>query len=351
MTTLVALAVCGAFPQGADYSSGLRYLRLRVRSGEYHAALWYPSEAPEHPHLYPTSARPGRELRGRCAFEAGPAEGRFPLVLFFHDYGGGALGNSFLCEHLARNGFVVFSPDFHDLAPPFYLRTVASSRIEGEAVPFLRVAATVAILAREMNSDRDRFFRWIESCRLGPAKALLGELEREDSIRRMVDWEKVGVAGHSMGAITGWGLCGAHAGFERDGRIRALVSLSGGPYPFEEGVAKVKLPVMVVYGDNDPPMNRRCPRSLGYERARAPRYLLVLQGTNHLTFANPIAVDANAAAGFDERRVTIRDYTTAFFRRHVLGLSSETLDRAPSSSAVYAHELPEKAEVRWELAQ
>jgi len=177
------------------------------------------------------------------------------------------------------------------------------------------------------------------------------ELEKMTLARGMIDWEKVGVAGHSMGAITSWGLAGAHAGFKREEGIRAIVSLSGGPYPFEEGVGQVKVPVMVMYGDNDPPMNRLCPRSLGYERARAPRYLLVLQETNHLTFANPVARDAGAAAELDERRSAISEYTTAFFERHLLGLPGETLDRAPSVSTVYAYELPGKPEVRWELAQ
>jgi predicted dienelactone hydrolase len=140
------------------------------------------------------------------------------------------------------------------------------------------------------------------TARVADAKFVLDELTRRraetvDGGCRLarLDTDKVGVAGHSFGAVTTQALAGqrfANNGSVADPRIRAAIAFSPSPsahLPDAESFGKIELPFMSITGtaDTTPMLARTTAEDRKRPYAAMPpgaKFLLVFGGADHSIF-------------------------------------------------------------------
>ncbi|MFM7272073.1 MAG: alpha/beta hydrolase family protein [Actinomycetes bacterium] len=160
---------------------------------------WYPIDPARAttPTVY--GLLPGTGFTSAGAFEAPPADGRWPLVLFSHGRTGTRIAYTLLCEAIASTGCVVVSADH----PGDTLIDFA-----------LEIAVDDATNERQRVDD----LRLVLDAALGAVDGIPAE------VRAAIDPTRVAAAGHSYGGYTALGLAaGAHGA--PDARVRAVVGL------------------------------------------------------------------------------------------------------------------------------
>lgn len=208
--------------------------------------IWYPASS---------DARAPDETRDAPSFVD---DGPYPLIVFAHGFSASRAQSAQYTRHLASRGYVVASPDF------------PSSKGDAPGGPRLRGVieqpADVSFIIDELES-RDGEAGWL--------------------LAGAIDFERIGMTGHSLGGLT---TLLATYGPARDERIDASLPISP-PACFigESLVGDVTTPVMVVGGSEeiivDPTWIRRA-----YDIAHAPRYWVEVGGADHIKFAD---VDIN----------------------------------------------------------
>lgn len=211
-----------------------------------------------------------------------PAQTRAaPVVLFSHGLGGSREGSVFLGAHWAARGYVaVFlqhpgSDTTVWQGRPLNRRMDAMQQAAGPANFMLRVKDVPAVL--------DQLERWNTTA----GHPLAGRL----------DLKRVGMSGHSFGAITTQALSGQAFGAASlsfaDARIQAAIALSpssprlGSP---QQAFGRVKIPWLLMTGTED--ISRIGEADLKSRRAVFPalppggKYELVLEGAEHSAFAD-----------------------------------------------------------------
>lgn len=210
-----------------------------------------------------------------------PAQaGTSPVILFSHGLGGSREGNRFLGEHWARRGYVALF-----LQHPGSDGTVWKEVPQAERFAALKSAASLENFVRRVDHVRtvlDTLARW----NVEPKHALLGRL----------DLARVGMSGHSFGAVTTQAISGQVFPIGRDfaePRIKAAMALS--PSVPRRGDAKrafanVKVPWLLITGTADDSLiGEQTPASrLGVYPAlpAGQKYELVLDGAEHSAFTD-----------------------------------------------------------------
>ena len=182
--------------------------------------------------------------------------GPWPLVVFAHGYRIGPEPYAQLCQRWAMAGYVVAAPAF-----PLTDAAVAGSALDEADI-----------------NQQPGDVSFVVTALLAGASPLAGR----------IDPTRVGVAGHSDGGETALAV-----GFDRqraDPRVRAVIALSVQPLPpSATGLAagspaqpaRPAVALLVAQGDRDT-IN---PPALGlatYQRAAPPRWLVRLDGADHL---------------------------------------------------------------------
>jgi len=265
---------------------------------------------PERQDLVVRDEKRAREIpiRVYLPMEKSPA----PVVLFSHGLGGTREGCAYLGEHWARRGYVaVFlqhpkSDDGVWNDKPVAQRMAAMRQAAGLENFRLRVQDVPTVL--------DRLQAWNKA----DSHPLAGRL----------DLKKVGMSGHSFGAVTTQAVSGqampVGKGFT-DSRIRAAVLMSpSGPRrgDVRQAFGEVKVPWMLLTGtkDNAVITDVDAKSRLGVFPALPPggKYELVLDGAEHSAFSD------RALPGDTEKRSpnhhrAILAVTTAFWDAHLRG--------------------------------
>jgi dienelactone hydrolase len=205
--------------------------------------------------LYPASGPAG----GPVTPGARPAhaEHGFPLIVFSHGFTASGPVYQGLLALLARAGYVVAAPTF----PLSNLNAPGGPTI----VDYLHQPGDVSfVISRMLDLDR----------------------HDADGLRHAIDRHHVGVAGHSLGAITT--LLVATNTCCQDHRIDAAVAFSGLELGVRGGVffGKPTPPLMLVHGDAD----RTVPYGGSvstYAQSPAPKAFLTLVGAPHTPFVAP----------------------------------------------------------------
>ena len=242
------------------------------------------------------------------------ANEKFPVVLFSHGKGGIRMQSTFFTVQLASHGFIVVAPDH-----------------EGDTLRHLLDEGDIVI-----SSTADSFFD-----RPLDISFLLNELEKptDNPLFSMMDLEKVGVSGHSFGALTAF----RSAGF--DARIDAVlahtpVGIGLVELGLEVPVEDFGIPVMIQAGG----MDRTLPADMHavsvWEDMQAPAYYLMLNQAGHFTFSDLCILDVETidaaleeidasnvlTDGCGEDNISparafpaIRHYSIAFFNRWLRG--------------------------------
>ena len=182
-----------------------------------------------------------------------------------------------LTEELARNGYVVAAPDHADATLCHTITPVPGSANTVQP-------SQPGILAPEAWSDNSRRDRQED------IEAILDALLADAEFRSVIDPQRLGLAGHSLGPYTVIGISGGWPSW-RDARVRAVLALSPYVMPFQvkQTLRDIQIPVMFMYqgGTLDVGITAFLQGPKGaYAAAHSPAYFVVLQGAGHFAWVN-----------------------------------------------------------------
>lgn len=222
------------------------------------------------------------------AGEAGPA----PVIVFSHGVGGSRAGYAYLGQHWAGQGYVCV-----------HLEHLGTNAAVWQTARDPKAALRAAAIDPQNVFDRvldvrfaiDQLERFAQGPGLGPT----------------LDLERIGAAGHSMGAYTTLGAAGEilpdAEGREHslaDARIKAVVAMSPSAPRSKERLDAifrgVRVPVLHLTGTRDESpigLTRAAERRTAFDHiAGVEQYLVVLRDGDHMTFAD-LKRGATAARG------------------------------------------------------
>ncbi|MDD5222967.1 MAG: dienelactone hydrolase family protein [bacterium] len=200
--------------------------------------------------------------------EAGKPNGPYPLIIFTHGFMAFRTQSTRLTKNLASHGYFVVSPDF----PLSGMAGYTYNRGGPDIGDVINQPGDVSFLI-------DTF--------LGYSKTAGNEFEG------MIDPEKIGITGHSLGGLT---TILSSEGIKADPRIKAAIPLSPIAcflepeyYTFGQHV-----PVMVMTGTKDLITPFDSNATLTYENLKPPKYLVGIKGGTHVGFID-LDVEERAA--------------------------------------------------------
>ena len=263
-----------------------------------------------------TDPRSGRRIKLRIRLPEG--NGRAALLLYSPGLGSGISNGAAWCEAWARAGFVVVT-----MAHPVTDDSIWDAS-RGSLSDTLNRALAGGQYAARVADTHFVIGRCLDEAGLG--------------IASRIDPERIGVAGHSYGAITVQALAVEAAKAKGSGRIRAVIALSPGVISAANAgaMAGARIPFLCVTGDQDNTVTfskgghaRRLGVPLANRLAvynalpRGQRELLVLARADHMTFAGePIdgrlfSRDVPAKAENESAWARVSAATTAFWHYHL----------------------------------
>lgn len=280
------------------------------------------------------------------------SEAPYPLIVYHHGYGGHTGVHLALIEELASHGFVVASvahsyesaflhgPDgelvsFSPENPAYVGRLEEAHGDRQEALKDAIIGAkSVEEQARAYRNLLDASPRHQESTRMWAADGgfivdRLAELsDREGVLAGMIDDERVGVIGHSLGGAT------AGQSAATDSRVLAAVDMDG--FMFGDLLEQPTDAALMLLSARRPGTGvGGSALTVFRDRSEGPAYLLVIDGFEHASFTDlPLFSSVWPGEGGDSngaRAVEIqRDYVREFFGRYLQGTNAPLLD-GPSS--------------------
>jgi hypothetical protein len=291
-----------------------------------------PAEAPQPPHAAHGAPPPWEDrvlidpgtrrrirlrLRLPAAGQSGTAGTLRPLIVYSPGLGSGLSNGAAWCEAWRQAGFVVATLAHPGMDDGLWDTSRGSLR-----------ANLAAALAAAQYAHR------VSDCRYA-----IGQCLTAMGLDGTIDPERIGIAGHSFGALTVQALAGAGRRGQDGFTIAGAIALSPGASPASLGaVGGIRMPFFCVTGDRDGTVTfgrgaeaRQLGMPLPYRLAvyrhlpAGAKQLLVLAGADHMTFAGERVsaarfsrdVDASDAASARAwRRVSL---ATTLFWHYYLG--------------------------------
>jgi predicted dienelactone hydrolase len=236
-----------------------------------------------------------------------------PVILFSHGLGGSRNGNTFLGQHWAGRGYVVVF-----LQHPGSDSSVWRGKPLSERMSSLVKAASLKNFvrrARDVHAVLDALRSW--------------NSDPKSRLSNRMDLERIGMSGHSFGAITTEAVSGETFPVLRtkltDSRIKAAIAfspsapLTGTP---EAHFSSVKIPWLLMTGTkDDSPLGRIDARSRleVYPALKgAPKYEVVLNNAEHSAFIDHVLPGDKEPRNPNHHRVMLA-LTTAFWDAYLRG--------------------------------
>ena len=349
-------------PDGPDHV-GVRVMKAEIDGRTAPFLVWYPSDQKDGvPYRY------GTKISLQAVLDAPPdrAGAPYPLVLFSHGMGGCAAQHVFINENLASHGYVVVAPDHRESAMCHINggAEISAARLTWSVLSHnFDLSGVVMDLFGDMmkNIGYDFTYRAREA-----AAAIDRALEwnqRPDSfLKGMIDPNRIGMSGHSLGGFTTLLVGGmpfycnpepppaSECSFQniglrnipnaccldyarkmqpfqyRDERVKAIFVMSPAVlFPeLERASAALKVPIMLVNGDDkrfEVPLE---PIQTIYNHAPQPKYLIVLKDTDHMTAADSTLAVSLAGfilpgfrSNFEKKAEAYNQYCVAFFNKYL----------------------------------
>jgi predicted dienelactone hydrolase len=324
-------------------------------------SIWYPTNGPEKEYSYMGSWR--KSFKGKVSLDAAPIEHSrpFPVLLYITGLYGGGASSSFLAEYLARHGYVVVGPDFNDTKPPTYKDQVAWNRLR-KGNTFKNIWEPLKLgreFFKDMEHDPGRLINYLDTRRISQALFIIEQIvklsDAKDSFfYRLIDKEQIGLCGHSLGGVTVLAMIGCDPEKKYySSRVKAALLLSPGVYPFEKALTNIRVPMMVMVGEDDPPNlgPSDVPRQTVYFKGPPPKYLCIIKGGEHLDFTNDVCGNTllDECVRTKEKAEVICSYGLAFldkYLRHSDSTSAQ-LDKMDKGLVYYAKEIQTGKAQEW----
>ncbi len=248
---------------------------------------------------------------GRVAFYWAPSASTtdntplHPLIIFSHGFSGGFGGFCISESHslpqiLADNGYWVFAPDHKD-----------SHCLSGIHPPRPDNFGTPGTWTDKSFEDRK-----------DDIVALINTLKASPRFNGLIDFNRMGLAGFSLGGYTVLGMSGGWQRWKTPG-IKAVAAIGSPTQGFHEhgNVTNINVPVMFQDGARD---NNEYVKMHGgtYDLAAPPKYYIEIQGADHLDLNNP-RFPLHAIVG---------EYVVAFFDHYIKGDAPSPILTNPVSS-------------------
>ncbi len=355
-------------PPDGPYAVGVTVEHVEFEGRDIRIIAWYPSQkAGGGGHKFEEG------LRGSAVLDAEPdRSGKpYPLLLFSHGLGGRADQSVYYCQNLASFGYVVVSCDHKDadmvmesLSMKNILRFLRRMpEVEKEAFGMVFTITAFSDYFNDINFDLS--YRPIEASFVID-KALEWNSDQGFRLNGMMDPERIGATGHSLGGLTTLVVGGvpiscdepgdldtSHCDLEnidpldvsfvccvdfareaepfeyRDERVKAILPL--GPAIFfphlERAAAELEIPIMIITGEAVRLEAPWPPMKTLYENAPPPKYLIRLRKTDHMTIADEtLAVSQlmrvvlpGFRTHYRDKAQAYKDYSVAFFDLYLKG--------------------------------
>ncbi len=198
---------------------------------------------------------------------APPSAGRLPLLLFSHGFHGCSNQSSHLMNLLAAEGYFIVAPVHRDAACGKLPETLRSK-------PSFRKIESWD--SRTYEDRRDDFVRLVQALRKDPSWSV------------KIDWDRVGIIGHSLGGYTALGLAGGWPGWKMP-EIKAVIALSPYCEPFVRAgtLGSLGVPVMYQGGTRDFGITPSVKRPGGaYEQTGKPAVFVEFRGAGHFAWTD-----------------------------------------------------------------
>lgn len=262
---------------------------------------------------------------------------RFPVLLFSPGYGTNACQYAGLIEELASHGYVVAAVDH-----PYFSRAVA--------FPDGRVVMVIPMREIEIEDQKKHEIEYAQRMTVlsGDLRFVLDQLTRLDGetgnrFAGRLDLAKVGVLGHSIG-----GVAAAEAGRD-DSRFRAIANLDGHyaslPFRTRDDGAVLEQPLVELTDGFPQPTDKQLAEwkvtREEFDKQRAEMikrvngamssikggaYRVTIRGVRHGSFGDMAMWDLGPIEERQRRIQSIRDYTRAFFDKHLKGQGGTLID-------------------------
>ena len=265
--------------------------------------------------------------------------GKYPAIIFSHGAGGSDTCCESLTRHWATYGYITIQP-IHDDS------VVQRSRSGDENASFPQ-AVRDALKNPALWESRPRDISFL-------LDSLAGLQKRVAGLNGKIDIDRIGVAGHSMGAYTAEAIAGAlvdvpgHPGQNfSDPRAKVILCLSPqGPGQFgltAHSFSNISLPFMGITGslDNLGPLANSAWHKIPFERSQAgDKYEVFIHGASHMSFITAETVNSARSS----QAAAILGYTNsaslAFWDAYLKGdpaakqfLQSDALERSSHGAA------------------
>ena len=162
-----------------------------------------------------------------CSIWKPKTPGPWPLVIFSHGFHGSSRQSTFLTVALAEHGYLVVAPNHRDA----YRFAAANSGLQAPQASFARIRDWNPTVYKDRSDDIHR---------------LVAALKQNETYKKSIDWDKVALAGHSLGGYTVLGLGGAWKGWYLP-EVKAIIALSPYAAPYIQGKALAAISVPVMY--------------------------------------------------------------------------------------------------------
>ncbi|MGL4577134.1 MAG: alpha/beta hydrolase family protein [Burkholderiaceae bacterium] len=236
--------------------------------------------------------------------------GPWPVILFSHGLGGSRAGGALWGEAWAQAGFMTVHLQH------------AGSDTDAVMDNFRAAMSPAQLTARVLD-----------------VRFVLDELARRkklpDSVFRNADLEAIGMSGHSFGAHTTLALAGQDYGAATpppETRLKAFIAFSPSDSERPSAFARLRAPLLFITGTEDgdvvgtgaTPQSRQQP----FEKSPAGnKYLLVLDGADHMTFGGQTNLPRRmarrrpelAVAREAQHQTLVQTLTTTYWRAMLKG--------------------------------
>jgi predicted dienelactone hydrolase len=237
---------------------------------------------------------------------------KLPVIVFSHGLGGSREGYTAYGQHWASYGYVVIFPQHHG----------SDTAVIGHGMYQMLMGKGDAQAFIDRVHDVHFVIDQIEAMNAGKLDG-----KEYQPFQGTLDLSKIGMSGHSFGAITTEAVVGEKFLGDPDGkivdhRIKAGIAMSGaGSKMLDQDTAfgSISIPVFYLTGTDDKMgLSKPADRRIAFDHSKSPdTFLVTFAGANHMTFSPRQSVIPQPQK--EKYQNWIRQSTTAFWDAYLKG--------------------------------